>query len=765
VSWLLLGGTVAVAYGGEVDGAMARAEASLAVPWGPVMLDALHTEEWGEVCARNAVWAPASQDPRVHADHSFVSVWVGDVCDDGRDIRSHLARALAAPTPPEAYRTFLEGRTALAQGEISGAETLLGLKEHPVLGARALQHAGRALQEAGQTDRAVEAYFAVRGTGAGAGVQAEALEFAMDLAPEDIRGPEWYRELWKKGSTTNSLDSHFSGSSVMQDRLNPTARDYNPAAVADRMGRVVALADLGRYHSAVDESTSLWNTEFVDGTHEPHDWDEADCSMGYARGKSLYRTNRWTEAIAVLSRVGEWCVGVEDATGASAWYLVGTMRARRGHHGSAAQAYAYLVHGYPEHSMADDALTRGGIALQEEGDRGAAKSLWARALEDYPQGDTTPDAAWRLAFAHYDEGDAEGARRVAQSLAQLGEVHGQATWAKGSYWAARWLLYPDVQNPNRLAESGETMEGALSLLKEVVEGAPYTVHSTLAASRLMELAPAYLQEPGLSVRAWDGEEDTWVVRASFLEDPCVDAGLKMAKLGLLRESQRALECADSTSWSAAETGLVFHAQQLAGGMLETHMDLRYWLKEHPPGTLGDADHQILGLAYPDLFWDEVREASAAYAFPPRLLHALVREESAFDADVVSFAGAVGLAQLMPATAVQTANWLDEEVDPTDLEDPATNLALGARYLSYVHGSFGNNPALALAAYNAGPHRVRQWVQRFGNVPVDEFMERIPFHETRGYVSRVLGTYQMLRWRSAMEPVHGDLSSFNQHVLP
>jgi len=128
---------------------------------------------------------------------------------------------------------------------------------------------------------------------------------------------------------------------------------------------------------------------------------------------------------------------------------------------------------------------------------------------------------------------------------------------------------------------------------------------------------------------------------------------------------------------------------------------------------------------------------------PSLVLALIRQESAFDGRAVSRAGARGLMQLMPATAHRVAKEINLPYQRARLtEDAAYNMTLGRAYLSHLLEEFGGSTALALAAYNAGPHRVARWIEAFGDPrrpdvdPVD-WIERIPFAETRNYVQRVL----------------------------
>lgn len=137
---------------------------------------------------------------------------------------------------------------------------------------------------------------------------------------------------------------------------------------------------------------------------------------------------------------------------------------------------------------------------------------------------------------------------------------------------------------------------------------------------------------------------------------------------------------------------------------------------------------------------------------PALVSAVVRQESAFNPGAVSTAGARGLMQLLPSTAQNVALKLGLSPSVTRLTaDPAYNLTVGSAYLSSLIQRFNGSYLLAVAAYNAGPARVRSWIDMFGDPrtgkisPVD-WIEMIPFNETRAYVQRVLEGYEVYRAR-------------------
>jgi soluble lytic murein transglycosylase len=160
----------------------------------------------------------------------------------------------------------------------------------------------------------------------------------------------------------------------------------------------------------------------------------------------------------------------------------------------------------------------------------------------------------------------------------------------------------------------------------------------------------------------------------------------------------------------------------------------------------------LEILYPLAFWPKVSSSAADYGLDPYLLLSLIREESRFDPRALSQAGAVGLMQLMPQTASTTARKLRIRLaGPRSLRDADLNISLGTYYLSILLKQFEAVPA-ALAAYNAGGSRVAAWLSENDYEAYDEFIEDIPFGETRNYVKRIVSSYY--RYRLTRPPAGG-----------
>jgi soluble lytic murein transglycosylase len=151
---------------------------------------------------------------------------------------------------------------------------------------------------------------------------------------------------------------------------------------------------------------------------------------------------------------------------------------------------------------------------------------------------------------------------------------------------------------------------------------------------------------------------------------------------------------------------------------------------------GEWNLRLLRIVHPFPYRDEVIQESRRKGLDPFFVAGLIRQESMFDARISSPAGAVGLMQLMPATARQVARSEGIVYSLEGLEDPRTNIRLGTNFLASLVNRFDGRAEDALSAYNAGPTRIRQWRQRPEYGDRDVFMEHIPFTETRNYVKLV-----------------------------
>jgi len=175
-------------------------------------------------------------------------------------------------------------------------------------------------------------------------------------------------------------------------------------------------------------------------------------------------------------------------------------------------------------------------------------------------------------------------------------------------------------------------------------------------------------------------------------------------------------------------------------------------------------------AYPMAYANFVKTSASEFSVPSHFVWSIIRAESQYKADAKSPTGAVGLMQVMPFTAKQVARILKDDNDVVDkLAEPNNNIRIGTKYLARLFKKFSNVLPLVAAGYNAGPHRVDGWLSTFGLLDMDEFVEHIPFVETRDYVRRVVsnmyvydllytGRESPMKWLVEPVGVKGDLLS-------
>jgi soluble lytic murein transglycosylase len=155
--------------------------------------------------------------------------------------------------------------------------------------------------------------------------------------------------------------------------------------------------------------------------------------------------------------------------------------------------------------------------------------------------------------------------------------------------------------------------------------------------------------------------------------------------------------------------------------------------------------------YPTPYQDLVQAAAARENLSPALIFAVMRQESVFDPNAGSPAGACGLLQLIAPTARRVCEQLHEPFSEVALLSPDSNVRYGAHYLAQLSGYFDGNLALVAAAYNAGPEAVFRWLSAPEKIGIDAFVARIPFEETRTYVERVLGNLARYQYLSGGAP--------------
>ena len=343
-------------------------------------------------------------------------------------------------------------------------------------------------------------------------------------------------------------------------------------------------------------------------------------------------------------------------------------------------------------------------------------------------------ATYHLARAH------ERANRPAQAALFFRQAKAAAELAGDDYyviWASNGL--GRVERGDRsFGPEGLSNQGG-----QTVPAPPRTSDRVLA-KRLQPIAESHLDSYPWIARAVDllrvGERDaataelfeTYLTWRHALGKPIARAGLNC----VARSSGRAHQ-AIASEVRAARLELSNEDRATLSTVAATLGDMGTAGGFAGPGFIETRPRAYEWLAVP---------AANRYGLDPNLLLAVMRVESAYQKHIVSYAGAVGLMQIMPRTGQLIAHALGhEDFTPADLLDPRLNLEFAAWYLTSLIRRFDGRLPLAIAAYNGGPHNVRRWIQDGAEeTPLDVYLERIPFTQTHRYVRKVLVHYEAYR---------------------
>jgi soluble lytic murein transglycosylase len=419
----------------------------------------------------------------------------------------------------------------------------------------------------------------------------------------------------------------------------------------------------------------------------------------------------------------------KDENGARRLYLL--MELARNRDDLAAQS-AYvdrLRANFPQSPWLAEALYSSGNMYLLRKDYARAVEYYSALAEHFPQNANAAAAHWRAGWWSYRQGLYDQAAKIFEE--QIRQYPGAKETVSALYWRARLYEQQDHQ-PAMAAAHYRTLIKAYS----------HYFYAQMARERLVALGDAppvsvpglekYVPETIPKLLVTFPEGDPHLVKAHLL----VNAGLSEYV------PQEIAEAPGSSSWSGIAEAQIYASYG------ETFRAMRVLKRALPYAS--SASINSIPLAYwrilfPEVYWETIRSESAKNGLDPYLVASLIRQESEFNPSAISHANAYGLMQLLPSVGRQMAR---EEglgsIEPRQLLDPVLNIRLGTRYLRQTLDRFGGVSEYALAAYNAGESRVTDWQAAGPYHGIDEFVESIPFTETRDYVQAILRNQDIYR---------------------
>jgi soluble lytic murein transglycosylase len=370
-----------------------------------------------------------------------------------------------------------------------------------------------------------------------------------------------------------------------------------------------------------------------------------------------------------------------------------------------------------------DALALHARALDDGGRDAEAAALYRQIASRFPNREVAGTAMWRLGWLAWLRGDIAAAGEQWARLAD--SPGGRAFRGAALYWRGRTV------------EHLRDRAAAEPIYLKVLAEAPRSYYGMLAARRVARAPETPRRSPATAFPA--KPEDAVATDPGFAR---VDL---LRRIGLVEYAWEELE--DVVAASVGDHARLYGASAAYVRDERYHLALR--IARRYFGTLAVSGDPTLPRAFWEIIYplgwrNDVADAARRAGLDPYLVAAVVREESSYYPRAVSRAGARGLMQLMPATARPMADLRGLAFEGGSLlDDPRANLDMGASFLSGLLKEFGD-PHLALAAYNAGPKRARDWWKSRRTNDMEAWVEQIPYDETRHYVKRVTLSWEEYR---------------------
>ena len=500
-------------------------------------------------------------------------------------------------------------------------------------------------------------------------------------------------------------------------------------------------------------------------------------------GMASYYAGQYKAAREELKKVIE---GADDLSAKAAYYIAESYYRER-EYTTAIEAYASVVESYPQSDYAVSSQYQIAICYWRTGVEEKSNELLASFAATYPESDLADNAEFQIAANYASKEEYEEAIDAYSEVVLKypgSSLADDALWNVGWYYVRlkdnisseqtfRRLMneYPDSSLTGAARfwigvnyERMEKWQEAVDVYKQIIQNGEW-YYSDRAKMRIESLAKrGKITEEAASVqyeKAKIGDSDlVW----QKIEAPLPIRAQELLDIRIFDDAAGELSIAAK---SAASLENIYYKLSVCYEKMGNFSDAwRYaWRLLQLPGVKveGKTPLQLQRMSYPIVYKDTVLSSSSENGIDHLLMLALMREESRYDPAAVSSAGARGLTQIMPPTGRDIANRL--KIQPYNTEmlfRPELNVKMGTWYLGGLASRFNDrvrealtseDPSehsdvvkiLALGGYNAGESRVRGWVEEFGIHDIDEFVENIPFSETKGYIKKVCDSYEMYKF--------------------
>lgn len=534
-----------------------------------------------------------------------------------------------------------------------------------------------------------------------------ALAKAYQLAGRQEEAAKTFRHVY--------LAFPLSGEAQQAKTQLATLSSMAPLTVAERRAHADALYSAGRFNDAADDYRAL--------AADPAADENLKQQLLIAAASCDWKLKRLSPK--ALDQIPD----TNDEIGARRMYLEMELARSKDDTESQKQIVEQMETRFPQSQWLTEALYSSGNMYLLRKDFPQAILYYGELAKRFPRSSYAPSSHWRAAWLNYRLGQYPEAARLFDE--QIAVYAGGKEIPAALYW--RGKIYEEQEHKPELAAAYyKTLANTFlhyyyaQIARDRMDKMPAVVPASLPL--LSSFKPATIPELSDDVP----DDDPHMVKARLL-----------ANAGLNEYIPAEIQAAEgSDGWSAlAEAGIYASYGENYRAMRVMKRAIPFYTSA-PINSIPVAYWKIL---FPQPYWTQIKAEAAKNGLDPYMVASLIRQESEFNPGAISKANAYGLMQMLPSVGKQMAKAEGiRHFDTSQLLDPSTNIRLGTRYLRQTLDKFDGHEEYAFAAYNAGDERVADWRAAGNYRGFDEFVESIPFTETREYVQAIVRNEQIYR---------------------
>ncbi|MDQ3334085.1 MAG: transglycosylase SLT domain-containing protein [Myxococcota bacterium] len=525
-------------------------------------------------------------------------------------------------------------------------------------------------------------------------------------------------------------------------RLKVVDPNQPPLTASEHIDRAMELFDAQRN----PESEAGFASALADPKITPSE----KCIAGYHKAQSRFKARDRRGAAPLFDEAGVFCKEAKNTDlEIKSYYQAGRSYGFYGATDTSIERYQAAQKVDPSHSYSDDALLREGEEWTIKGDAKKVEEVLSSLPTKFPKGDNIAEAMWRLGWAAWREKKYDESIKWWTKEIEL-VPHDDNYYGEGQ--AQYWL--------GRAYQAKGKKADALAWWEKGIKQYPAAYYALLGLNRMREVDKkkyeALVKELATDPPGYDAAAPAFTFKprvewatagfARALEFLRLGLGAtaeaELRKLGLTApKDKKRVDDADKVEKLWAMAYLFDKAGRYGGSHWPTRWHILDYRTQWPVG----ANRARWLIGYPRAYEALLREHAKTNSVPFAMQMSIVREESAFDPLLESYANAIGLTQMIFPTAERFAKGTGIKVSREALRDPEKNVTIGSRFLGHLFAYWKNFTLFVPPSYNGGEGYVKRNLKKKGTLDADEFIEAIVDDQIRNYTKRVTGTFFTYSW--------------------